>query len=123
MEIRSQERSVDGVTILAVEREARGSMESVLKDRIDQLLSEGKVQIVLDLKQVAFIDSRDIGLIVRAHMAARHAGGSVRLCNLSARVLSALKITRLNTVLDLFPSEAEAIAGMKAPEANAAQKK
>jgi anti-sigma B factor antagonist len=105
------ERNVDGVTILTVDGGLKGALEALLKDRIDELVGQGKLQIVVDLKQVPFIDSRDIGRIIRAHLSVRQAGGRVRLCNLSDRVRSVLKMTRLDTVLELYQTESEALAG------------
>ncbi len=107
------ERNVEGVTILTVERGLKGALESLLKTRIDELVREGKLHIVVDLKQVPYIDSHDIGRIIRAHLSVRQAGGRVRLCNLSDRVLAVLKMTRLDTVLELYGTEEQALAGMK----------
>jgi anti-sigma B factor antagonist len=111
MNMEFQERNIDGVTILTVERGLRGALATVLKERIDELVGEGRLYIVVNLKQVPQIDSRDIGRIIRAHLSVRQAGGRVRLCNLSERVLSALKMTRLDTVLDIHDTEQEAIEG------------
>ena len=112
MNMEFQERDIDGVTILTVERGLRGALATVLKERIDELVEEGRLYIVVNLKQVPQIDSRDIGRIIRAHLSVRQAGGRVRLCNLSERVLSALKMTRLDTVLDIHDTEREAIEGL-----------
>jgi anti-anti-sigma factor len=104
------ERTEAGVTILTVERELRGTLESHLKDRIDRLVSEGCLHIVIDLKKIAYMDSSDIGRIIRAHLSARRAGARVRLCNLSERVMSVMKISRLDTVLEIYDDETDAMA-------------
>ena len=88
----------------------KGELESLLKDRIDELVRAGSVTIVVDLKHVPYINSHDIGRIIRAHLSVRQAGGRVRLCNLSEKVLSVLKMTRLDTVLELYATEGEALA-------------
>jgi anti-sigma B factor antagonist len=107
-----QERNINGVTILTVEQGLKGALESLLKDRIDDLVQEERLQIIVDLKQVPYIDSSDIGRIIRAHLSVRRAGGRVRLCNLSEKVLAVLKLTRLDTILDLYQNEEEALAGI-----------
>jgi anti-sigma B factor antagonist len=107
-----QERNIGGVTILTVERGLKGTLETLLKERIDGLVTEGRVQIVVDLQKVPHIDSSDIGRLIRSHFSVRQAGGRVRLCNLSDRVLSVLKMTRLDTVLDLYPTEETALASI-----------
>jgi anti-sigma B factor antagonist len=107
-----QERNVNGVTILTVERGLKGALELLLKDRIDDLVQIGRLQIVVDLKEVPYVDSSDIGRIIRAHQSVRQAGGRVRLCNLTERVLAVLKLMRLDTILDLYQNEEEALAGI-----------
>ena len=108
-----QERNIDGVTILSVQRMLKGTLESLLKERIAELVQQGRLQIVVDLKQVPYMDSSDIGRLIRAHLSVRQAGGRVRLCNLSGRVLDVLKMTRLHTVLELYQTEEEALASMR----------
>jgi anti-sigma B factor antagonist len=107
-----QERRVGDVTILTVEQELKGSLESILKTRIDDLVREGRIHIVVDLKLVPYVDSSDIGRIIRAHLSARQAGARVRLCNLSDRVMAVMKITRLDTVLEIYRNEADAMSNL-----------
>ena len=107
-----QERKVDGVTILAVKSGLKGVLETLLKDRIDELVQGGNISIVVDLSHIPYIDSHDIGRIIRAHLSVRQAGGRVRLCNLSEKVWSVLRMTRLDTVLELYATEKEALEGL-----------
>jgi hypothetical protein len=44
------------------------------------------------------------------------AGGRVRLCNLAERVSAALRLARLDTVLDLYQTEEEALASIQQTE-------
>ncbi len=107
-----RERNVDGVTILTVERVLKGTLEALLKERLDGLVREGRLQIVIDLAHVPYLDSSEIGRIIRAHLSVRQAGGRVRLCNLSERVLALMELTRLHTVLELYRTEEEALAAI-----------
>ena len=97
---------------MTVERGLKGRLEKLLKERVDELVLEGSLQIVVNLKQVPYIDSSDIGRLIRSHLAMRQAGGRVRLCNLSDRVLAVLKMMKLDTVLDLYPTEELALASI-----------
>jgi anti-sigma B factor antagonist len=108
-----QERQVGDVTILTVEQGLKGPLESYLKTRIDDLVREGRIHIVVDLKLVPYVDSSDIGRIIRAHLSARQAGGRVRLCNLSERVMAVMKMTRLDTVLEIYENEADATSNLR----------
>jgi anti-sigma B factor antagonist len=112
-----QEREVGGVTILAVDRRLKGSLEWRLKERIDGLVSKGRLQIVVDLKQVPYLDSSEIGRLIRAHISVRQAGGRVRLCNLSQKISAVLRLSKLDTMLDLYETEEAALASILESEA------
>ena len=107
------ERSVNGVTILTVEGGVKGSVEAHLRDRIDALVAGGCLQIVINLKRVPYLNSSDIGRIIRAHLSARQAGARVRLCHLSERVRADMRMMRLDTVLEIYESEEAAMASLQ----------
>ncbi len=115
-----REREVNGVIILSVDRGLKGNLEGPLKDRINSLVRQRKLQIVIDLKEVPYLDSSEIGRLIRAHLSVRQLGGRVRLCNLSERIYGVLKLTRLDTVLDIFDTEEEALASILDTEAKGA---
>ena len=104
------EKNVEGVVVLSVDGSLKGIGELSLKERIDELVCEGRLQILIDMRNVPYIDSAELGRLIRAHLSVRKAGGRVRLCNVSDRLLTLLKITHLDTVLDLYSTEEEALA-------------
>jgi anti-sigma B factor antagonist len=117
-----RERVVDGVVILSLRRSLRGMGEAGLRDRIDECVRLGQLQILMDLSEVPFIDSTELGRLIRCHLSVRQAGGRVRLFNVPERVLSLLRMSRLETVLDVYPTEVEALAAVRtaaSPEADA----
>ena len=107
------ERNVDGVVVLAVARDLKGPAEQTLKERIDCLVQEGHRQVLVDLTHLPYLDSTGLGRLIRAHIAVRQAGGRVRLCNVSPRIMELLKRTRLDTVLDIYETEAEALSAVR----------
>jgi len=104
-----KERNVDGVVILTLERGLKGMGEATLKERLDQLVRAGHMQILVDLGGLPYVDSTELGRLIRCHLSVRRAGGRVRLCNLSEKVRMLMKMTRLDTVLELYESEDEAL--------------
>jgi anti-sigma B factor antagonist len=107
------ERNVDGVVILSVQRNLKGEVETSLRERIDELMRNGERQILIDLKTLPNLDSTELGRLIRCHLAVRQAGGRVRLCNLSEKVRTLMKLTRLDTVLDLYDTEEEALVQIR----------
>ena len=108
-----EQREVDGVAILSVERDLMEAGECPLKDRIDALVARGCPHVLIDLHHVLDMDSSDIGRLIRAHHSMRRAGGLVRLCNVGSKVATLLERTRLNTVLDIHPTEEAALAAVR----------
>ncbi len=108
-----RERFVDGVIVLSVVQALKGEGEWKLRERLDELVRQGHLEILIDLRNVPHLDSTELGRLIRAHLSVRQAGGRVRLCNLSERVLTVMRMTRLDTVLDLYGTEEEALAALR----------
>jgi anti-sigma B factor antagonist len=102
----------DGTTIVrpATDRldiEVAAEFRSTLLSLIDQ----GHRQLVVDLKDVTFIDSSGLGALVSALKTLKRGSGSgdVRLARVQPPVVSLLEIIRLNRVFTSYPSVEHAI--------------
>jgi anti-sigma B factor antagonist len=108
MEIR--ERNVESVMCLDVQgRLVLCDEEHLLRNRINELLSRGNLQIVLNLKDVSQIDTTGLCALIAVKLAVDRAKGTIKLINLPARVISLLVITRIITLFDVCETEAEAL--------------
>lgn len=70
---------------------------NVLYNRVQELLPEAKC-VVLDLTDVAFVDSMGLGTLVRIYVSAKSAGSRVELVNLGKQIRELLGITNLLSV-------------------------
>ena len=104
------ERTVGHVTVLDLNGPLTGgSGTERLKDKINSLVLQNLPNILINLGEVAMIDSSGLGEIVTCLTTVRKAGGTLKLVNVTKRNKELLSITRLVTVFDTFDSEAEAI--------------
>ena len=71
--------------------------------------SRGQTKIVLNLHDVAYIDSSGIGELVASATSLRRQGGDLKVVNPSMVVQKLLRMTRVETVLDVIPDEASAL--------------
>jgi anti-sigma B factor antagonist len=78
--------------------------------RVDELLRQNRLQIVLNLKDVTYIDSAGVGMMVGKYLSVRRLGGDIKLLHLSPRSYRVMTITKLLTVFEAFDSEDQAIA-------------
>jgi anti-sigma B factor antagonist len=106
-------REVDGVSIVALDgRIVFGEESNALRAEVKSLIAEGKQRIVLNMKNVEYIDSAGLGMLVAAYLSAKTHGGSLCLCHLGAKFEEVLRITKLATVLQVYGTEATAVASL-----------
>ncbi len=81
---------------------------AVRKDLL-HLIDTGHQQLVLDLGEVAFVDSSGLSVLVSALKAANKNAGSVVLLNLTNDVRALIELTRMHEVFQIFADEQAAI--------------
>ena len=79
-----------------------------LRETVSQIVAAGHKKVILNLKEVDYVDSSGMGEIVRSHMAVRKQGGQMKLANLSKMVSELLHATGMHKVFDIQADEAAA---------------
>jgi anti-sigma B factor antagonist len=82
---------------------------TVLSDVIRDLASKGHRKILLNLKDVKYIDSSGMGDVMRSFTGLQRLGGELKLLSPAPRVLEVLQVTRLHKVLKIEDDEVSAI--------------
>jgi anti-sigma B factor antagonist len=109
MQLRLSSRVVDGVFIVDCNgRIVFGEEASAIREFVKAALVQQK-QIVLNLKNVSYIDSGGLGTMVGLYTSAHAAGGDVKLAMLTDRVGQLLQVTKLVTVFESFETEEAAV--------------
>ena len=104
-------REVDGVSVVTLYgRIVFGEGSNAVRETVKSLIAEGKKKIVLDMKEIDYIDSSGLGALVVAHLSADTQGAAMRLCNLGRRFSKVLQLTKLMTVFQVYSTEAAAVA-------------
>jgi anti-sigma B factor antagonist len=104
--------SEDGhVTILTVDGDlVIGESESLFKRTVTRLLEEGKVNLLVDMRKVGFLDSSGLGALVRAMTASQKEGGQTKLLGAGPQVRKLLEMTKLDSVLENFTDMESAVS-------------
>lgn len=89
-----------GDTILAVRGDVDLATASFLWESVEQVLSDSE-RLIVDLRDVDFLDSTGLSVFVRAHRRLREAGGALVLRSPSPRVRRVLDLTGLAQVLTI----------------------
>ena len=113
MQLRMSTRQVDGVLVVDCSgRVVFGEESATLRDTVKKLLAESP-KVVLNLREVNYVDSGGLGTLVSLYTSARNAGGAVKLANLSKRVGDLLQLTKLLTIFEVFDDEEAAAKSFK----------
>ena len=114
MELKVSKRTNDGVPVIDLGgRLVFGDETKVLRKTVKDAIESGDANIVLNLSDLAYVDSGGIGTLVGLYTSARAAGGDLKLACPNSRVRHVLEITRLMTILSVFESEEQAIADLR----------
>ncbi|MBV9155378.1 MAG: STAS domain-containing protein [Acidobacteriaceae bacterium] len=110
MPLEVHRREAEGVTILDLQgRLVVGAESSDLRRRFTQLVDQQTTKVILNLKQVDYIDSTGLGTLVIGHSLIEKTGGYMKLLNLTRRNIQLLVLTKLSTVFEIFDDEQAAI--------------
>jgi len=100
-----------GITIVRAKGKITiGEGDILLRETIENLLSEDKQDILLDLGKVSFMDSSGVGELVGCYTTVMNRGGKLKLLNLTKKIHDLLQVTQLHTVFDVFDDEDQAVA-------------
>jgi anti-sigma B factor antagonist len=81
-----------------------------LRATVEDLLSSGENRLVLDLQELATMDSSGIGLLSRLLTSTKQQGGSLKLVNPSKFVVQTLKLVGLLNLFEVFSDTQTAAA-------------
>ena len=81
--------------------------------QVDDLLREGKLNLIFDLSGLSFIDSAGVGMVMMCFGKLKKSGGALLVAGAKGYVEDTLKMTRVNEVLPLFPDVETAAASFE----------
>src|SRR6185437_10839492 len=110
MTLHIEERESEGIVILDLKGPLTlGHRDLELRDRLPALHQSGKVNIILNLKDVSDIDSTGLGTLVFGLARLRKTGGRLALVNLNRAHLELFLLTKLAIAFEFFDDERDAI--------------
>ena len=104
------ERTVGAVTVLDLDGKlVTADGTQILKDKVNSLVFQKRCEVLLNLRNVPYIDSGGLGELVTALTTVSRAGGHLKLVNANEKSRDLLALTKLVTVFEVFESEPDAV--------------
>jgi anti-sigma B factor antagonist len=100
---------IDGTVVFHINEERLDAHNSAdLKLEFQKIFESGSQHLLVDLKDVRFIDSSGLGALVSGFKNATSSHGSLRLASLQPQVKSMFELTRLHRVFEIYQTVADA---------------
>lgn len=110
MSLEIAEREREGIPILDLKgRIVLGKETMAFRDAFDRLTLQPGARLILNMKEVDYIDSTGLGAIVMCATRAKNEGGAAKLLQVNRRQLELIVMTKLDTIFEIFEDEMDAV--------------
>ena len=106
-------QKVQGCPVLQVSGEIDIYTAPMFKQAVVGLVSDGNADVVIDLSGVTFMDSSGFGTLLGATRRLRPAGGGLHLAGANTTIQRMLRLTRLDTIMQLYDTPEEAVRAVR----------
>jgi anti-sigma B factor antagonist len=110
--LETQLREINGTKILDVSGEIDVYTAPQFKDAVNSIIAGGQKHLVVNMRNVTYIDSSGFGALLSATRRLRPEGGTVNLVQVNGAIDRILRITKLNTVFATYDTIDDALAAM-----------
>lgn len=84
-----------------------GTQAGAFRQQISDCVDKGSTVVLIDLKDVTFMDSSGLGALVLALKTVRAAGGKLYICSVNEQIKMLFELTSMDRVFEIFKDEAE----------------
>ncbi|MBN1353317.1 MAG: STAS domain-containing protein [Candidatus Omnitrophica bacterium] len=110
MQVRQEDKN--GIVVCYITGEIDINTSPQVKKIFDRIVGEKKEKIVINFKNVSYIDSSGLATLVEILKGMRTYGGKLKLSNLSTKVKNLFEITKLEKLFDITQEEGDAIKSL-----------
>ncbi|MEH2358329.1 STAS domain-containing protein [Nostoc sp.] len=95
------------VTVLELSGILDGIRGNELRREVSNIVANGTNILLLDMKEVNFIDSSGLGALVSAMQMVRTANGKLFVCSISDQVRMLFELTKMDRIFQTFADQDE----------------
>ncbi|MEW5692516.1 MAG: STAS domain-containing protein [Candidatus Hydrogenedentota bacterium] len=93
-----------GLTILNIKGDIDASNVTQLGKTLDELKDSGKINLIINLKDLGHINSRGFGILVHRYQVFSGMGGSIKICSLSEHNMMIFNILGGTQIFNIYNS-------------------
>lgn len=109
--MRYETKTSDDIAIFSLTGKMMGDKSTTnLYDEAKSLIGKGIKNIIIDLRQIDFINSIGLGVIIACRTSSIKAGGVLKLIGINDNIMKYFTITSLDSFFEFYKSEDEALA-------------
>lgn len=109
MSLEIHETMREGIAVLSLKGRLTVGESSAIRQRINDCAAIGRVNVILDLSDIDYVDSTGLGTMVICFTTLKKQGGALKLVNPSKRNVELLLLTKLHTVFQVFTEVQDAV--------------
>jgi len=96
------EDKIDDIDVLEFEGRLDASSAQEIKDKVSALAKENRINLVIDMAAVEFMDSSGLGSLVGSLRLVNELGGDIKIASLQDPVRAIFELTRLHRIFEIF---------------------
>ena len=110
MDLGIKTRQAGPVTVVSVTGELDVHTARDLELALGDLISDGQHDVVIDLRELSFLDSTGLSVLVKSLKWAKEAGGGLRVVAADDKINKVFTITGLDSAMSLSPTLPDGVA-------------
>jgi anti-sigma B factor antagonist len=109
MSLETSESIREGVVILALKGRLTSGESTAIREKVEQAIAAGHLNVLFDLTNVDYVDSTGLGGMVICYTTLKKLGGALKLVNPNKRNVELLALTKLHTIFEVFVEVQDAV--------------
>ncbi|TAF07023.1 MAG: anti-sigma factor antagonist [Nostocales cyanobacterium] len=93
------------VEVLTLQQDLKAGILPEFQQDIALVMQSGVKIVVVDCKNITFLDSSGLGTLVLAFKTLKDAGIRMVLCSINEQVRMIFELTSMNQIFEIFPSQ------------------
>lgn len=103
----------EGVTHVVLIGPVDSATHDTFRDRLDPVCNRPAARVLLDCRELSYLNSRAIGLLVKYHRVLMMSRGRLAMCSVNPKLVRTLELLQLGKSLNIYPTREEALAALR----------